>query len=236
MDSITSTDDMLIQTKARQENILLEIIKEVSSVSNSQLSSKLVGKVNRIIADCDLTHYSSLHKLSTADESTATVLGFMNQSVAELSFDEQVELNNAILHKIQSKLPEFNNELEKLQQSMGAKNSRKAEMQTLQRSLDEKLNVLKEQEGEKVDLMMEWLNHRLQHVSTFSSNSTEHLTLKTKILEIKSRILHLQILQNIFTETNQSIKAYSEVHKDLKESIQETEQRIKQYKDIIESS
>ncbi|CAG4916824.1 unnamed protein product [Colias eurytheme] len=235
MDSITSTDDMLIQTKARQENILLEIIKEVCSVSNSQLSSKLVGKVNRIIADCDLTHYSSLHKISTADE-TATVLGFMNQSVAELTFDEQVELNNAILHKIQSKLPEFNNELEKLQQSMGAKNSRKAEMQSLQRSLDEKLNVLKEQEGEKVDLMMEWLNHRLHHVSTFTSNSTKHLTLKTKILEMKSRILHLQILQNIFTETNQSIKAYSEVHKDLKESIQETEQRIKQYKDIIESS
>lgn len=55
------------------------------------------------------------------------------------------------------------------------------------------------------------------------------------LLYIPFRILHLQILQNIFTETNQSIKAYSEIHKDLKDSIKETEQRIKGFKEIIES-
>lgn len=49
------------------------------------------------------------------------------------------------------------------------------------------------------------------------------------------RILHLQILQNIFTETNQSIKAYSEIHKDMKDSIKETEQRIKHFRTIIDS-
>lgn len=75
MDSITSTDDLLEEVKSNKENLLLEIIKEVCSDPKSKLSSKLVGKVNRIIADCDLTHYSSLHKLSTADESTSTVLG-----------------------------------------------------------------------------------------------------------------------------------------------------------------
>ena len=48
------------------------------------------------------------------------------------------------------------------------------------------------------------------------------------------RILHLQILQNIFTETNQSIKAYSEMHKDMKDAIKETEQRIKDFRSVID--
>lgn len=49
------------------------------------------------------------------------------------------------------------------------------------------------------------------------------------------RILHLQVLQNIFTETNQSIKSYNEIHKDLKDAIKETEERIKVYDEIINS-
>ncbi|CAF4765479.1 unnamed protein product [Pieris macdunnoughi] len=236
MDSITSTDDLNIETKLRQENILLDIIKEVCCASDIKLSSKLIGKVNRIIADCDLTHHSSLHKLSTADESTATVLGFMNQTATELTFDEQTELNEAILNRIQTKLPIYNAELNQLQQAIGAKKSHKNTIQELHNSLDDKITVLKEQENEKVDLMMEWLNHRLNYVSTFTTNTTELLTLKTKILEVKSRIMHLNILQNIYTETNDSIKAYTEIHKDLKDSIKETEQRIKDYKEIIQNS
>lgn len=35
--------------------------------------------------------------------------------------------------------------------------------------------------------MMEWMEHRLQQVSLFSENSTELLTLKTRILELKSK-------------------------------------------------
>ncbi|CAH4038233.1 uncharacterized protein LOC123711064 [Pieris brassicae] len=236
MDSITSTDDLNTETKYRQENILLDIIKEVCCASDSKLSSKLIGKVNRIIADCDLTHHSSLHKLSTADESTATVLGFMNQTATELTFDEQTELNEAILNRIQTKLPIYNAELNQLQEAIGAKKSHKNTIQELQKSLDDKITVLKEQENEKVDLMMEWLNHRLHYVSTFTNNTTELLTLKTKILEVKSRIMHLNILQNIYMETNDSIKAYTEIHKDLKDSIKETEQRIKDYKEIIQNS
>ncbi|XP_047509955.1 uncharacterized protein LOC125052917 [Pieris napi] len=236
MDSITSTDDLNIETKLRQENIILDIIKEVCCASDTKLSSKLIGKVNRIIADCDLTHHSSLHKLSTADESTATVLGFMNQTATELTFDEQTELNEAILNRIQTKLPIYNAELNQLQQAIGAKKSHKNTIQELHKSLDDKITILKEQENEKVDLMMEWLNHRLNYVSTFTNNTTELLTLKTKILEVKSRIMHLNILQNIYTETNDSIKAYTEIHKDLKDSIKETEQRIKHYKEIIQNS
>ncbi|XP_022120583.1 uncharacterized protein LOC110996975 [Pieris rapae] len=236
MDSITSTDDLNIETTLRQENILLDIIKEVCFTSDSKLSSKLIGKVNRIIADCDLTHYTSLHKLSTADESTATVLGFMNQTATELTFDEQTELNEAILNRIQTKLPMCNTELNQLQQAIGAKKSHKNTIQELHKSIDDKITVLKEQENEKVDLMMEWLNHKLNYVSTFTNNTTELLTLKTKILEVKSRIMHLNILQNIYTETNDSIRAYTEIHKDLKDSIKETEQRIKDYKEIIQNS
>lgn len=53
---------------------------------------------------------------------------------------------------------------------------------------------------------------------------------------ISFRIMHLNILQNIYTETNDSIKAYTEIHKDLKDSIKETEQRIRHYKEIIQNS
>lgn len=74
MDSVTSTDDLNMEVKTTQENILLEMIKELCS-ENGKLTNNLKGKVNRIIADCDLTHYSSLHKLSTANESTSTLLG-----------------------------------------------------------------------------------------------------------------------------------------------------------------
>ncbi|XP_052753511.1 uncharacterized protein LOC113515505 isoform X2 [Galleria mellonella] len=234
MDSITSTDELSIETKITQQNILLEIIKELCSESNGKLSSNLKGKINRIIADCDLTHYSSLHKLSTADESTSMLLGCMHQATADLTFDEQAELNQAIIHKIQIKIPAFTSELEKLHQ-ISSKQSNKNQIKELQEHLDEKLNTLQEQESEKVELMMEWLNHRLNEVTKFSDHSTELLTLKTKILDLKSKILHLQILQNIFTETNQSIKAYSEIHKDLKDSIKETEERIKNFRRIIDS-
>ncbi|XP_045447173.1 uncharacterized protein LOC123655404 [Melitaea cinxia] len=235
MDTITSTEDIYQEKKVIQENILFDIIKELCGDSKS-LSPKLVGKVSRIVADCDLSHYSSLHKISTADESTSTLLGLMHKTNSELTFDEQAELNQAIINKIQNKVPIYTTELNKLKQNIGnGKTSRKNELKELQESLDEKLNTLKEQENEKVELMMEWLNHRLCEVSSFSNNSSELLSLKTRILELKSKILHLQILRNIFTETNQSIKAYSEIHKDLKDSIKETEQRIKNFKEIIQS-
>ncbi|KAF9798647.1 hypothetical protein SFRURICE_006977 [Spodoptera frugiperda] len=234
MDSVTSTENVCMDIKMTQENILLEIIKEVCS-ENNKLSDKLKGKVNRIIADCDLSYYSSLHKLSTGDESTATVLGFMHQSAAELTFDEQSEFNQAVLQKIQTKLPAFTAELEHLKQSTSTTKPLKDVKKELQSSIDSKLSTLEEQESEKVELMMEWLNHRLRDVTKFSHDSSELLTLKTKILDLKSKILHLQILQNIFTETNQSIKAYSEIHKDMKDSIKETEQRIKHFRTIIDS-
>ncbi|CAH2240405.1 jg3813 [Pararge aegeria aegeria] len=235
MDTITCTNDLcLAETKTNQENILLDIIKEVCG-EPTKLSQKLVGKVNRIIADCDLTHHASFHKLVTADDSTTTVLGFMHQTAAELTFDEQAELNEAIVNKIQDKIPIFTDELENLKQHTGGKESRNEKVRELQQNLDEKLNTLNEQENEKVELMMEWLNHRLHDVSSFSTQTNELLTIKTKILELKSKILHLRILCNIFTETNQSIKAYSEIHKDIKENLRETEQRIKNYKDIIAS-
>ncbi|XP_026737299.1 uncharacterized protein LOC113500639 [Trichoplusia ni] len=232
MDSITYTDNVCMDIKMSQENMLLEVIRELCG-ENSKLSDKLKGKVNRIIADCNLTHYSSLHRLSNPDESTATLLGFMHQTAVELTFDEQAEFNQAVLQKIQTKLPKFIAELEHLRQSTNSKKTQKSKMKELQDSIDDKLSTLEEQESEKVELMMEWLNHRLRDVTKFSDDSSELLTLKTKILDLKSKILHLQILQNIFTETNQSIKAYSEIHKDMKDSIKETEQRIKNFRDII---
>ncbi|XP_053603378.1 uncharacterized protein LOC128671154 [Plodia interpunctella] len=236
MDCITSTEDLGVEmVKTSQENILLGIIKELCC-ENGKLSDNLKGKVNRIIADCDLTHYSSLHKLSTADESTGMLLGFMHQTSAELTFEEQAELNQAIIQKIQHKIPALTSELERLKQTSTLnKKSHKDQIKELQNNLDDKLGTLQDQEAEKVELMMEWLTHRLQEVNKFSDNSTELLTLKTKILDMKSKILHLQILQNVFTETNQSIKAYSEIHKDIKDSIKETEQRIKSFHDIIAS-
>lgn len=115
----------------------------------------------------------------------------MNQTTTELTFDEQTELNEAILQKIQIKLPIYKAQLVQLQQATDIKKIQKVTIQELQKSLDEKINVLKEQENEKVDLMMQWLNHRLQNVSTFTNNTTDLLTLKTKILEVKSRyIIH----------------------------------------------
>lgn len=67
------------------------------------------------------------------------------------------------------------------------KKSRSEQVRELQESLDEKLNTLREQENEKVELMMEWLDHRLQDVSAFSTQATELVTLKTRILELKSK-------------------------------------------------
>ncbi|XP_039749675.1 2-acylglycerol O-acyltransferase 2-A-like [Pararge aegeria] len=173
MDTITCTNDLcLAETKTNQENILLDIIKEVCG-EPTKLSQKLVGKVNRIIADCDLTHHASFHKLVTADDSTTTVLGFMHQTAAELTFDEQAELNEAIVNKIQDKIPIFTDELENLKQHTGGKESRNEKVRELQQNLDEKLNTLNEQENEKVELMMEWLNHRLHDVSSFSTQTNE---------------------------------------------------------------
>lgn len=112
----------------------------------------------------------------------------MHQTAAELTFDEQTELNQAIINKIQNKIPIFTSELEKIKQNIGTgKKSRKDQIKELQDSLDEKLNTLREQEDEKVELMMEWLDHRLHDVSTFSTSSSELLSLKTKILELKSK-------------------------------------------------
>ena len=45
----------------------------------------------------------------------------MHQSAAELSFDEQTEFNQAVLKKIQTKLPAFTTELEHLKQSTTTK-------------------------------------------------------------------------------------------------------------------
>ncbi|XP_026484302.1 2-acylglycerol O-acyltransferase 2-like isoform X2 [Vanessa tameamea] len=192
MDIITSTEDLCPDSKTIQENILFDIIKEVCGDQNCVLSPKLAGKVRRIIADSDLSHYSSLHKLSTADESTSTLLGLMHKTDAELTFDEQAELNQAIINKIQNKIPILASDLDKLKQNIGSgKKTRKNEIKDLQESLDDKLNTLKEQENEKVELMVEWLNHRLQEVSSFSNNSTT--------LGIEWAPLHLPLARRLQT-------------------------------------
>uniref|UniRef100_A0A1E1WD45 Uncharacterized protein n=1 Tax=Pectinophora gossypiella TaxID=13191 RepID=A0A1E1WD45_PECGO len=235
MDFGTSTEGLCAELKLTQENTtLLEIVKELCSEPNSKLSPKLKGKVSRIISECDLKHHTSLQRVSTADDTTSTLLGFMHQTEAELTYDEQVELNQAFIDKIEKKLPECTAELEQLKQTSDSCIKCREEQLKELKDRDSKLDLLQEQESEKMDLMMEWLNFRIQGVSKFSDNSSELLALKTKILNLKSKILHLQILQNIFTETNQSIKAYNEIHKDLKESIKETEKKIKDYREIIE--
>lgn len=114
--------------------------------------------------------------------------GFMHQTASEFTFDEQAEFNQAMIQKIQTKLPTFISELENLKQSTAnSKKSNKSQIRDLQESLDEKMNTLEEQESEKVELMMEWLNHRLHDVLQFGNNSSEFLTLKTRILDLKSK-------------------------------------------------
>lgn len=68
-----------------KENILLNLIKEICADSKNKLSLKLVGKINSIIANCDLSYYSSLHKLNTADESTSTILGMIFSNLFQIN-------------------------------------------------------------------------------------------------------------------------------------------------------
>lgn len=75
MDCTTTTDDLSVISKAKEENILLDVIKETISEENDKMSSNVRAKVNRIISDSDLTQYSNFHKLTTADESTSTLFG-----------------------------------------------------------------------------------------------------------------------------------------------------------------
>lgn len=75
MDFATNTENVNEELDLIGENNLLEIIKDICSDSTSKISVKLRGKVNRIIAETDLKQHTSLHRVSTADESTATVLG-----------------------------------------------------------------------------------------------------------------------------------------------------------------
>lgn len=111
----------------------------------------------------------------------------MHQTSAELTFDEQAELNQTIIQKIQIKIPTFNTELENLKLLSSTKKSHKEHIKELQESIDDKLNTIEEQENEKVELMMQWLNHRVRDVSGFCEDSSELLTLKTRILELKSK-------------------------------------------------
>lgn len=48
----------------------------------------------------------------------SNISGFMHQTNTELTYEEQSELNQAIIQKIQTKLPAFNSELENLKQSV----------------------------------------------------------------------------------------------------------------------
>ncbi|KAI5646566.1 hypothetical protein NE865_01499 [Phthorimaea operculella] len=235
MDFAVNTEKPVTEYKLNQENTLLDIVKEICSGSNSKLNPNLKDKVCRIIADCDLKNHSSLQRVSTADESTSTVLGFMHQTTSELTYDEQADLNQAFIENIEKKLPACINELENLRKTSQAYVKCREDYKKELKARDDQLDMLKDQESEQMELMMEWLNHRIHGITKYGDNSTELLGLKAKILNLKAKILHLQILQNIFTETNMSIKAYSEIHKDLKDSIKETENRIKTYREIIDS-
>lgn len=113
--------------------------------------------------------------------------GVLHQTASELSFDEQSELNQAIIQKIQSKLTTLIAELGHLKQSRDVQASNKNQIKELRESINNKLSILEEQENHKTDLMMDWINHRLQDVLKFSENSSELLTLKTKIIDLKSQ-------------------------------------------------
>ncbi|KAL4706797.1 hypothetical protein ACJJTC_018178 [Scirpophaga incertulas] len=240
MNDLIGTIELPIEMKKTKESFLLCIVKELCSETDSVLTSELKEKVNKIIAVTDLTQYTSLHKLSSADESTSSILGFMQDSSVELTFEEQVDLNQAILDKIYTKLPLLTVELDKLKN--GSTNSQQTNVSykdqkiQLWESLLSKITTIQEQENYKMQLMTEWLDYRVNEVTKFSASSCEFMTLKTEILDTKSKILYLQILHNIFTETNHSIKAYSEIEKDLKESIEETEMKIKEYRTIIDNN
>lgn len=111
----------------------------------------------------------------------------MHQSAAELTLDEQVELHQAIISKIEKRLPACKSELAKLRKTQeNCKNFKMEHMKEL-RERDSHLDRLQEQESEKMELMLEWLNHRIHGVSQFSYNSSELFTLKTKISNLKSK-------------------------------------------------
>lgn len=111
----------------------------------------------------------------------------MHQSAAELTFDEQVELNQAIISKIEKRLPACNTELENLKKTQEKFKNIKMEHLKELRDRDSHLDRLQEQESEKMELMLEWLNHRIHGVSQFSYNSSELFALKTKITNLKSK-------------------------------------------------
>lgn len=77
----------------------------------------------------------------------------MNQTARELTFEEQSELNQAIISRIQTKLPAYTSELEQLKHSTGDhRQAQNLKVKELQESLDDKLNTLQEQESEKVPI------------------------------------------------------------------------------------
>lgn len=117
-----------------------------------------------------------------------SISGLMNQTAQELSFDEQTVLNQAIINTISHKLPKFTAELNQLSHAnVDTTKSRQDKIKELQDNLDDQLKYLEEQENEKVELMMQWLNHRLQDVVKFGDSSSELLCVKTKMLELKSK-------------------------------------------------
>lgn len=82
--------------------------------------------------------------------------GLMQQTTTELTFDEQIELNQAIIKNIQDKIPKLTKELDKMtnwklnKDGEINKKSKCHYIKELQESLEEKLNTLQEQENEKV--------------------------------------------------------------------------------------
>lgn len=94
MDCISATEKITIEEQTFQDNVLLEMIKEICSEPEC-LSSNVREKVNTIIADCDLAQYTGLHKLSTADETTSTLLGkFRNRGIVNLLIRKTVSWNS----------------------------------------------------------------------------------------------------------------------------------------------
>lgn len=223
-------------TKFRKYKILLDCIEECIEDDNN-LDSELRTKIKKII----LGEQVSQTRLSDnpIEDTFETILG-VPLSSTELTFSESNNLHSCLKSKLDSKSASFKSECFR-DVTDTSEISSESPLDLAQNDatlLDYRNQLVTEQETymknqiDMLDLLEELKDIRLKTVPEVTDKKYEECNFRSRINHLKSQLASNKCRIDIFMETSDSLKAYTEILKDLKEQQEELAMEIERLKHL----
>lgn len=230
----------LEQNKYVQYNIIYEALEECVGES-SDLDRTLKTKVTDILLSGNAAQTLPLDEVPSKESST--LFGFCNINGHELNYLERNQLEKTLTLKLNEKYKNVCEEFHKVTNKDVNKafedSPRSLQMASEDKVLIEfKTKLVSEQKQYVKNLfsllesLNEMANLRLKKLPQVTEQKIRECQVEQKMNHLKSLLAQEKVRIDVFTETSNSLKAYKEFIRDIKEQQKNYEREIQELKDL----